>query len=219
MKKQTFDNNIYMKIINWIYQLLVANLGLLIVNFPFVCCSLFLALDIRNVFAFSLSMLLFGPAFYTLIAYLNQLREYKDIDRPFYTFIDLYKKWFVKGISNWLIPWIIINLLAVDAIFFYHFELLPIALPVLVIIGLGIIGYFLNFCYFNIRNEDKTHREIRLISIYYLLKKWYVVCVNFILIICYLVVQLIKPQFGLLITPVVFVGLIYLNQSKLHQVK
>ncbi len=33
--KQTFDNNIYMKIFRWLYILFIGNLGLLLVNIPF----------------------------------------------------------------------------------------------------------------------------------------------------------------------------------------
>ena len=33
--KQTFDNNIYMKIFRWLYILFIGNLGRLLVNIPF----------------------------------------------------------------------------------------------------------------------------------------------------------------------------------------
>ena len=46
--KQTFDNNIYMKIFRWLYILFIGNLGLLLVNIPFFIAVISLDIDPRN---------------------------------------------------------------------------------------------------------------------------------------------------------------------------
>ncbi|MBO6454636.1 DUF624 domain-containing protein, partial [Enterococcus faecalis] len=52
---------------------------------------------------------------------------------------------------------------------------------------------------------------------YYGLRKWYVSCLNVFLLFSMFAMMFLKPQFGFVVTPVLFLGIIYLNTGKLHE--
>ena len=54
--KQRFDTNIYMKLFRWAYILLMGTLCFSLVNLPFFFATISLAIDVRNVLFFALSL-------------------------------------------------------------------------------------------------------------------------------------------------------------------
>ena len=78
------------------------------------------------------------------------------------------------------------------------------------------LAIMLNAWYFQVRNPQASFKDVFRISVYYGLRKWYVSCLNVftILNVCN---DVLKPQFGFVVTPVLFLGIIYLNTGKLHE--
>lgn len=216
-RKQTFDNNIYMKLIRWLYILLMINLGLTLTNLPFFFAANFLAIAPQNAVWFLLAFWCFGPSMLAALATLDAFKRDQDIE-PFKAFFTNYTRFARAGWTYWTVGLVTVVVAFVDSRFFaklpYGQWLLPFFL-VLVIITFGVI---LNLFYFRIRNQELGFKEIFKISVYYALKKWYASLLNSCLMALIPLVMIVKPQFGFFLTPVLFLGIIYLNCGQLHKI-
>lgn len=77
--KQTFDNNIYMKIFRWLYILFIGNLGLLLVNIPFFIAVISLDIDPRNLPLFVVTLLPMGTGMIALLGLIDTFKEEKEL--------------------------------------------------------------------------------------------------------------------------------------------
>lgn len=215
-QKPTFEENIYMKIIRWAYLLLIVNVFFVILNIPFTLSALFLSLVPGNALIFWASLIFLGPGIIGVFYCADEFYKNKDLT-PFKDFLSGLKKFFVKGLMYWGIFLLVLLISAVDIVFFYQTSLAPFMVAFFVILLIFTLALSLNCFYFQMRNPNSSFRDIFRISLYYVLKKWYVSLINVVLVMCLLAMMILKPQFGLLITPSIFLGIIYLNCRKLHQ--
>ena len=94
--KQTFDNNIYMKIFRWLYILFIGNLGLLLVNIPFFIAVISLDIDPRNLPLFVVTLLPIGAGMIALLGLIDTFKEEKELD-PFKTFFQKFRQFGLRG--------------------------------------------------------------------------------------------------------------------------
>lgn len=210
LKKQTFETNIYMKIFRWVYIVLIGNLCFLCVNSPFAIIAITTAIDGRNLFLFSIALLFFIPSSLTAIAWLNKWQEEKEFD-PAKQFFQLYKSLWKKSFGLGGIGWIISLVASVDSLFFLKLSIGKWLLPFFFVLIFIATSVSINNFYLYLRNPQLKISIIYKASLYFSLKKWYVSLVNTLLFIAIPLVMVIKPQFGFLVTPVLFLGVIYLN--------
>ncbi|MGM0124575.1 hypothetical protein IGI37_001953 [Enterococcus sp. AZ194] len=209
-KKQAFENNIYMKLFRWAYIILIGNLCFLLVNSPFFLVAITTAIDSRNILLFSLALLFFIPSSLTVIAWLNKWREEKDIE-PAKQFFMLYRLVWRKSISLGGIGWLVSLIAGMDILFFLRLSSGKWFIPFFFILILMALSVSINNFYFQVRNPQLKSKIIYKTSFYFSLKKWYVSLLNTILLLAVPILMLVKPQFGFLVTPVIFFGAIYLN--------
>lgn len=213
-KKQTFDNNIFMKIFHWVYLLLAANLCFAIVNLPFCIVALTTAIDPRNIWLFALSLLPLGPALIVILAWTDKLKEEKDID-PVKSFFQLYKQFWKLGLLYGGIAWLVTVISVVDILFFMKMPNGKWILPFFVLLAILGLALMIHCDYFQVRNPELQAKDILKTSFYFSLRKWYVSLLNVVLLGLTLVTMVIKPQFGMTILPILFMGIIYLNSTNL----
>ncbi|MBS7577670.1 MULTISPECIES: DUF624 domain-containing protein [unclassified Enterococcus] len=218
-KNQTYDNNIYMKWIYYLYCGLMMNLGLLILNLPFFGVANFLAIAPENLGIFVLSTILFYPAIIIIFAAMDHYRIYGEIESFKFFFQIGLKKYGLKGFKYGICLTLMLFITISDALLFYHLPFAKITVPFFILLSVLAIAFTINLLYFRVRNYTASLKDIMRISIYYLLRKWYVSLLNLGLFFSMMALMILKPQFGFILTPVLFIGTIFLNCSKLHQQK
>ena len=189
--KQTFDNNIYMKIFRWLYILFIGNLGLLLVNIPFFIAVISLGL-------------------------IDTFKEEKELD-PFKTFFQKFRQFGLRGFLISLLGLGSSIISVTDIFFFAKTTIGKWFIPLMVLLLIFGLAIMLNAWYFQVRNPQASFKDVFRISIYYGLRKWYVSCLNVFLLFSMFAMMFLKPQFGFVVTPVLFLGIIYLNTGKLHE--
>ncbi|MDH6363959.1 hypothetical protein M2139_000944 [Enterococcus sp. PF1-24] len=215
--KPTFENNIYMKIFRWAYIILMGNLSLLIVTFPFFLVVACLAIDARNIVWFLLALISFGPGIISLFAVINEFKANGDVE-PVRFFFRAYRQFWKKGFFYWLIGILGIMIGVVDSLFFLNYSWGRWVLPFFIIIACLALIVSINSCYFQVRNPQSSSKKVIGLAFYYAVKKWYVSLLNMALLGAIYGLMILKPQFGFVITPTILFGIIYLNASKLHQI-
>ena len=71
--------------------------------------------------------------------------------------------------------------------------------------------------YFQVKNPELASKDILKTAAYFTLRKWYVSLLNVVLVALVLIVMVVKPQFGMTILPVLFLGIVYLNCTQLSK--
>ncbi|WP_261805862.1 DUF624 domain-containing protein [Lapidilactobacillus luobeiensis] len=211
MKKQSFENNVYMKIFNWLYIFFVTSLLFSIVNLPFVLCVLFLALDVRNALIFWGSLLFFGPALMAGLAVIDRFMEIKTAS-PFKDYFHFLRQFFKVGFLYGAITLLIIGIFGTDIYFFMlHQKIGQFLVPLMLILMVVVLALFVNVIYFQIRNPQRDFKSVLKVSLYYLAKRWYLALINALVLLLLPTLMLIKPQFGMVLTPSLIMLLLYLN--------
>ncbi|BAL62694.1 DUF624 domain-containing protein [Melissococcus plutonius] len=218
LSKQTFENNIYMKLFRWLYILLMGNLCLLGVNLPFFVAAICLAIDIRNLPLFIFSLFFIGPGFITLFALLDRFKEEKEIE-PVLVFMKEFHQFWLRGIIYWFIGWFGTILAVTDGLFFTQWSVGYWMISFFILLTGMCLASSINCWYFQVRNPKAKKRDILRIAIYYTLRKWYISALNVLLFLLIFIVMLLKPAIGFMITPILFMGLIYLNVKKQANLK
>lgn len=216
-KKPTFEDNIYMKLIRWGYLLLVANLCFVVAMLPFALAALFLAIDLRNLFPFALSLLFVGPALIATCGYLDDFKRELEIDAPVKTFFKYWLRFGRRGLIYWLVGWSGSIVAVADISFFVNLPNGKWLTPFFMLLAILASAVSINCWYFQIRNPEKGLKDVFRISLFYAIRKWYFSLLNVLLLGILLSLMVLKPQFGFLLTPVLFAGLIYLNTGLLHK--
>ena len=210
--KQRFDTNIYMKLFRWAYILLMGTLCFSLVNLPFFFATISLAIDVRNVLFFALSLLFVGPGFVALFGMIDVFKEHKDVE-PVKEFLRKYRQFGLRGFLYGLIGWGASVVCLADVYVFAKLPggqwLIPLFL-ILMIIGLAVS---INAWYYQVRNPQATMKDVLRLAFYMALKKWYASLLNLVLFAAIFAVMLLKPQFGFVITTSLFAGIMYLNLS------
>src|SRR5699024_1785737 len=215
-KKQPFDNNIFMKIFHWAYVLLAANICFALVNLPFCLVALTTAVDPRNTWLFALALLPMGPAVMVMIAWIDQLKSQKDLD-PVKSFFQLYRKFWKKGLLYGSLAWLVSVISIVDILFFMKTSNGKWILPFFILLT-SLALALMNHCdYFQVKNPELASKDILKTAAYFTLRKWYVSLLNVVLVALVLIVMVVKPQFGMTILPVLFLGIVYLNCTQLSK--
>lgn len=214
-KNQSFENNIYMKIFRWAYIFLMLNLAFWIVNIPLFLADAGLAIDARNAWAFALALLPLGAGLISVMSVLDTFIAEKDVE-PMKSFFQGLKKFGAKGLAYWGITWLICVISLSDIYFIQSAvpKFLPWSLPFFVILMGASISVCLYACYLQVRNPVLLKKDILKASLFIAVRKWYVSLVNIVLLGVMLVLMVIKPQFGFVITPSLLAALIYLNCQK-----
>lgn len=215
-QKQTFENNTYMKMIRWVYLFLMLNVACFVINLPFFLAINFLAIDPRNLLFFGVATIPVGVAVITGFAagqtFLKEgdFTPVKEIGRN----LKLYGS---KGILYGGLACGIGIVLALDSLFLLSVapSILRWVLPLFVVLFVLAIAIATNACYFQVCNPRHSWQDVLKISGYYAIKKWYFSVINVVLIGTMLLVMLLKPQYGFLVTPMLFIGLCYLNCRQL----
>lgn len=209
-----------MLVFNWVYVLLMTNLGFTLTNGLFLLAILFLAIDIQNVMVFSLSLLFVGPAVITLIATINQYKEINDEqgmnnnNKPVKMFLKNIQYFGLRGFIYWLIGWAGTIIGVLDILFFINFSLGKLIIPFFGLLIVFAISTSINSWYFQVMNPKSSIKDILRVSIYFAVRKWYISLVNVPLFVLMFFLMLSRPQFGFIITPSLLTGLIYLNSKK-----
>lgn len=202
----------------WAYIFLMGNLCLLIMNLPFSLASLILAIDVRNLAVFLFALLFFGPGMIALLAVINELKEEKDV-APVHFFFQSVKKFGARGLFYWLAGWFGTVVALSDILFFSKLSngkwLIPFFLLALVLA----IAFSINCWYFQIRNPENGIKDVARLAFYCTVKKWYFSILNVVLLLIILVLMILKPQFGFILTPSILAGLIYLNAGQFFREK
>lgn len=216
MKKQTFENNIYMKIFNWVYIFLSTSLLFSLFNLPFVLCVLMLAVDPRNALWFSLSLITFGPASIGALATIDEFFEEKNVS-PVKAYFGYVKKYFLKGLAYWLPVLVLSFILIVDIKFFMiHMTVGRFILPLFIILIVLMVGLYLNAIYLQVKNPNHGIADVYRAAVYYLARRWYIAAINAAIFAIIPILMLVKPQFGMVITPSLGIFLIYMNSRFLE---
>jgi hypothetical protein len=206
-----------MKWIFYIYCGLMMNLGFVMLNLPFFMAANFLKLQSENFGIFLLSTILFYPAIISVFAVINYYRSSGDI-APFKNFFNYgLKKFGLKGLKYGCISTLILLVVISDSLLFVRLPFAKISVPFCLILSLLIVAMSINMMYFRVRNPKASEKDIFRIAFYYSLRKCYVSFLNILLFAGLIILMFIKPQFGFMITPVLFIGIIFLNCAKLHQ--
>lgn len=216
LRKQTFDNNLYMKMFRWVYIFLLSSLCFTLVTLPFFLSVVFLAVDSRNIVPFTVSLLFFGPAMSALFTVVDRLKQEQDVS-PVRQFFRGYQRFAIRGLFFWLPGWLGSIIAVVDIFFFSKVSNGQWLIPFFLLIAIVGIALSINCWYFQIKNPEASIKDVFNLSMYYVLKKWYISLLNVFLYVLIPLLMLLKPQFGFLITPSLLAGLIYLNASILHK--
>ena len=157
--KQRFDTNIYMKLFRWAYILLMGTLCFSLVNLPFFFATISLAIDVRNVLFFALSLLFVGPGFVALFGMIDVFKEHKDVE-PVKEFFRKYRQFGLRGFLYGLIGWGASVVCLADVYVFAKLPggqwLIPLFL-ILMIIGLAVS---INAWYYQVRNPQATMKDV-----------------------------------------------------------
>lgn len=217
-KKQTFEDNIYMRLVHYCYIFLAINIALLLLNLPFFFASSLLALDSQNVVFFLVALFPFGLSILAVFAVIDEFKSNKEVE-PFRAYFRYVKKYWRCGSVYWLLN-LFCSLVGIgDSIFFAHIPNGQWLIPFFILLVVLSWGFTLLLYYFKVRNPEASHKDLWRVALYYLLKKWYFTVLNVILAGLILILMILKPQFGFLLTPSILLGLIYLNCSHLHRLK
>ncbi|MBP1045866.1 DUF624 domain-containing protein [Enterococcus sp. BWM-S5] len=214
-RKQTFDNNIYMKLFRWVYIVLMTSVCFTLTILPFFLAVLLLAIDSRNVLPFIGSLLFFGPAMPAVFSVIDSFKEELDVE-PVHSFFKAYRRFWLQGLLLWLPGLAGTIIAAVDILFFIKVPNGQWLMPFFFILAAMGIALSINCWYFQMKNPTASIRAVFQISMYYIVKKWYISLLNVVLYLLIPLLMLLKPQFGFIITPSLLAGLIYLNAGKLH---
>ncbi|AZP92513.1 hypothetical protein QJ527_08385 [Enterococcus mundtii] len=214
-KKQTFETNVYMKLFRLAYSFLAGNLCLLLVNLPFFLVVVTTAIDIRNSLFFLGSLFFFLPAIMTTFVWF--VEGIQENEAPVKTFFQLYRWVWKKSMYLGGSGYLVIAISFVDILFFKDQPIGIWLIPLFFIFIILAINLMINNFYFQVKNPEISIREIYHVSFYYVLKKWYISLLNTILVFLLLIVMVVKPQFGFLVTPCLFLGLIYLNCKQTYR--
>lgn len=218
-KNQTFDNNIYMRWIYYIYCGLMVNIGMWLVILPFFITINYLALMPENAVFLVLSSLIFYPAIMSMFSAIDFYRQNGDIS-PFKFFFTYGLRQFgLKGLKYGAMVTMILIISLIDIKVTYSSPIAKISLPFFIMLMLITLALACNMMYFRVRNPKLPEKDIFRVAAYYLIKKWYVSLLNVSLFLAMVTLMAIKPQLGFLLTPAIFLGIIFLNCSKLHQMK
>ncbi|MGG5309297.1 DUF624 domain-containing protein [Enterococcus mundtii] len=214
-KKQTFETNVYMKLFCLAYSFLAGNLCLLLVNLPFFLVVVTTAIDIRNSLFFLGSLFFFLPATMTTFAWFVEGVQENEV--PVKTFFQLYRSLWKKSMYLGGPGYLVIVISFVDILFFMDQQIGKWLIPFFFIFIILAINLIINNFYLQVKNPEISIRNIYHVSFYYVVKKWYISLLNTVLVFLLLVVMVIKPQFGFLLTPCLFLGLIYLNCKQTYR--
>lgn len=214
--KQTFDQNIYMRMFRWAYIFLMVNLCFVLVNLPFFIITTSVAIDPRNIPLFLIGFLLVGPGVIAGISVIDTLKEQKDVD-PVKEYFKKYKQFGLRGFIYGLIYWFGLVIGVTDILFFSRFSFGKWILPFFILLVLITLAVSINSWYFQIRNPESKIKDVLRIAFFYTFRKWYVSFLNVILFIFALGVMLLKPQFGFTLSLSLFFGLMYLNSLMLFK--
>lgn len=215
-RRPKFEDNIYMKMFRWVYILLIGNLCTLLAALPFTAAGLLLAIDVRNLPAFFICGLFAGPALMALLALLNEFKEQGDVE-PVVFYFRAYRQFAARGLLYWLIGWFGILVSLTDILFFASLPNGQWVVPFFLLLGILTTALSLNCWYFQVRNPNSGVKDVLRIAAFYTFKKWYFSLLNTVLFVAMIGLMLLKPQFGWLLTPALFLGLIYLNCGLLHK--
>lgn len=218
LKNQPYDNNVYMKLIKFVSVFLISNVAFTVTNILLFIASLFLAISSANFIIFAIAFIAYGVSLITTMYVLDQYKEDRDLP-VFKTYLIGVKKFWKQGFIYWLPVLVVSIIVCVDILAFTKLEFVKWLIPIFVIMFVITVGLGINMMYFKIKNPQGTWKDIATISVFYALKKWYVSLLNAVLLVLMTIVIFIKPQFGYLITPSIFIGLLYLNCSQLHKNK
>lgn len=214
-KKQSFDTNIYMRLLRIVYIFLMLNIAFMIAVLPFFICVMVLALDIRNSLLFGVSLLFFGPSFLAVLSVLQKLKENKDVN-PFTDFFRALKANYVRGFLYGAISVFGSIFVLGDIFFMTKITNGKWLIPLFIILFIVINGIVINLMYFQMRNPLRTTRDLLMVAAYYGLRKWYVAILNVCLLVGMGILMVVKPQFGFLLTPSILMGIVYLNCTHLQ---
>ncbi|MGX7133036.1 DUF624 domain-containing protein [Enterococcus songbeiensis] len=218
MRKQTFENNIYMKLFRWAYIFLMSSLCFTLVNLPFFFATISLAIDLKNTLFFLVALLFWGPGMIALIAMIDRFKEEKDV-QPVKYFFSAFRQFWLRGLIYWLIGWFSIVVALTDVAFFAKLPNGQWFIPLFLVLAIVGLSFSINSWYFQVRNPESGIKSVMQMAIFYVLRKWYFSLLNSLLFLIIPLLMILKPQFGFTITPSLFAGLIYLNATQLHRRK
>ncbi|EYT94750.1 hypothetical protein AK89_12055 [Enterococcus mundtii CRL35] len=141
----------------------------------------------------------------------------QENEAPVKTFFQLYRWVWKKSMYLGGSGYLVIAISFVDILFFKDQPIGIWLIPLFFIFIILAINLMINNFYFQVKNPEISIREIYHVSFYYVLKKWYISLLNTILVFLLLIVMVVKPQFGFLVTPCLFLGLIYLNCKQTYR--
>lgn len=216
LRKQTFETNIYMKLFRWAYIFLMSSLCVTLTVTPFFLAVVSLAIDSQNILPFAISLLFFGSAVGAAMSVADGFKQEHDV-APVRQFFSAYRCLGWRHLLFWLPGWLGSIVAAVDIFFFAKIANGQWMIPFFILLAVSGIGLSINCWYFQVKNPKASIKDIFRISIYYVFRKWYISLLNVLVFLLIPLVMLLKPQFGFIITPSVFIGLIYLNASRLHK--
>lgn len=215
--EQTYDNNIYMKWIFNLYSVLMMNLGFSILCALFAIATLFLSVTEQTLGIFLLLLLPFWPAMISIFATIDQYKKNRDLSPFKFFFMNGLRNFGLKGLKYGGIVLLTLTITISDIFFFSSLPIVNITIPFFVLLSALIIAFSMNMMYFRVRNPESKEIDIIRVSVYYLLRKWYVSLLNVLLFSAMLGLMFVMPQFGFLLTPAIFIGIIFLNCSNLHK--
>lgn len=211
MKQHDFLNNPFMKVMNWAYLILTVSVLFALTNLPLVFCSLFLAVDARNFVFFLIALIPFGPACMAGLSVCDRF-VHKQAVHPAKDYAQGLIRYFKRGLAYWLPALVVATILVSDMLFLagmpqFGRPLLPL-LGILLVIALSLV---VNVMYVQVRNPDAKMLPVFKLGLAYLIRRWYIAGLNAVLAVAIVVLMVIKPQFGMVITPALLLLLIYLN--------
>ncbi len=211
MKKHDFMNNPFMKVMNWAYIGLTVSVLFALTNLPLVFCALFLAVDSRNLPFFLIALLPFGSACMAGLGVADEFITHKAV-APAKAYAQHLIQAFKRGLLYWVPTLLVVIILATDIGWFAANPALGrFLLPLLVILLAVVLGLSVNLMYLQVRNPEVGPKAVFKLAVYYLAKRWYIALLNAVLLASVPVLMIIKPQFGMVVTPSVLLLLIYLN--------
>lgn len=173
------------------------------------------AIDIRNSLFFLGSILFFLPATMTTFAWFVEGIQENEV--PIKTFFQLYRSLWKKSMYLGGPGYLVIVISFVDILFFMHQPIGKWLIPFFFLLIILAISLIINNFYLQVKNPKISIRKIYHVSLYYVLKKWYISLLNAVLLVLLLIVMVVKPQFGFLLTPNLFLGLVYLNCKQTYR--
>lgn len=183
---------------------------------PLVFTVLTTAIVPENLLWFLLASFPLGVAWMALMALLHQFWEDGDVE-PVKVYLKAIKSFWRAGLSNWFLTLFVLGICLADLFLLSQTRYFLWLSPSLLLLSVAVIGLFLNLCYFQVCNPAAAFKDILRISLYYLLRKWYVTIINTILFISLFIGMILKPQFGFILLPELLGLLLLLNLKQLHR--